>query len=105
MAWRRWDPTRNVNFSNLGRMQFGRANGPAIPLFQRVPLMNNSPVFEKGGAPPADGSTAEAPDAKGDPSVPRDRPAVPVKKHKARIEHKVPGFACGFRRARQTRLF
>ena len=56
--------------------------------------MNNSPVFEKGAAPPADGNTAEAAavrDDKDELPVQRDRSTVPVKRHKARIEHKVPG--------------
>ena len=56
--------------------------------------MNNSPVFEKGAAPPADGNTAEAAAVREDKDelpVQRDRSTVPVKRHKARIEHKVPG--------------
>jgi hypothetical protein len=54
--------------------------------------MNNS--HDKGAAPLAEGDTVEAAavtDDKGGPSAPRDCPAGPVKKHKARIEHRVPG--------------
>jgi Heavy metal associated domain 2 len=57
--------------------------------------MNNSPgSAEKGAAPPADGNTAEAAavsDDKDELPSQRDRSTVAVKKHKARIEHKVPG--------------
>jgi hypothetical protein len=55
--------------------------------------MNKSPNFKNNAAPLADGETEAAAvrDGKGGPSAPRDCPDVPVKKHKARIEHKVPG--------------
>jgi hypothetical protein len=55
--------------------------------------MNKSPNFTNDAAPLADGEAEAAAvrDGKGGPSAPRDCPDVPVKKHKARIEHKVPG--------------
>jgi hypothetical protein len=56
--------------------------------------MNKSPNFKNNAAPLADGNTAEAAAGRDDKNklpVPRDCPAGPVKKHKARIEHKVPG--------------
>lgn len=56
--------------------------------------MTKSPVLEHGAGPLADGETAKAvvvQDGKVEPSVPHEGPAMPVKKHKARIEHKVPG--------------
>jgi hypothetical protein len=56
--------------------------------------MIKSPDFGQGTAPAADVSSAEAATARGDKlEVPdqRDQATVHLKKHKARIEHKVPG--------------
>lgn len=56
--------------------------------------MNTAPFFEIGAAPFAEEDVVKEATVrrdKGEPSTPRDCPAGPVKKHKARIEHKVAG--------------
>jgi Heavy metal associated domain 2 len=64
------------------------------PAVSVSPQMSNSPDLDKGATPPADESPGEAAaiyDKTVEAPAQPDQTTVQVKKHKARIEHKVPG--------------